>query len=164
LTDYTITISETLYNKARRMADAQSESVEDIIRQHLENALDNPRLALPADERAELEALRFLSDDTLWTIAREQMAASKQAQVQKLMDKNSRGTIMTEEYVLLSDLVEQGQRLTLRKSEAMKLLIQRGYILSLEALRGNNCEIALAPGLRYRVVDALCSCFYSCIF
>jgi hypothetical protein len=134
LTDYTITISESLYNKARRFADAHSESVEDVIRVHLENALDNPRLALPADERAELEALQYLSDDTLWTIAREQMAASKQAQMQSFMDKNSQGTITTEESALLSDLVEQGQRLMLRKSEAMKLLIQRGYSVSFDTL------------------------------
>jgi hypothetical protein len=133
MTDYTITISEELYNKARRIADASSESVDDGIRVHLETAFDNPRLALPDDERAELEALRFLSDDALWTIAREQMAANKQAQMQTLMDKNTQATITPDEHALLSELVEQGQRLTLRKAEAMKMLIQRGHTISLDA-------------------------------
>lgn len=116
------------------MADASSESVDEIIRIHLENALDNPRSALPADERAELEALHFLSDDALWTIAREQMIASKQAQMQTLMDKNTQGTITPNELTFLSEFVEQGQRLMLRKSEAMKLLMQRGYSISLDDL------------------------------
>jgi hypothetical protein len=35
----------------------------------------------------------------------------------------------------LSTLVEQGQRLTLRKFQAMKLLLERGYAVSLEALK-----------------------------
>ncbi|MDQ7028209.1 MAG: hypothetical protein Q9P01_13900 [Anaerolineae bacterium] len=134
MTNHTITISESLYNKARRIADASSETVDEIIRIHLENALDNPRLALPADERSELEALHFLSDDALWTITREQMVAPKQAQMQTLMDKNTQGTISPDEYTVLSELVEQGQRLMLRKSEAMKLLLQRGHTVILDDL------------------------------
>ena len=134
MTDYTITISEALYNKARRIADASSESVDNVIRVHLETAIDNPRLALPDDERVELEALRFLSDDALWTIAREQMPTTKQAQMQTLMDKNTQGTITPDENALLSELVEQGQRLTLRKAETMKLLIRRGHTVSLSTL------------------------------
>lgn len=134
MTDYTVTIPESLYNKARRIADAASEAVDDVIRVHLETALDNPRLTLPAEELAELEALRFLSDDALWTMAREQMALSKQNQMQPLMDKNTQGNITPEEKILLTSLVEQGQRLMLRKSEAMKILIERGHTITLDDL------------------------------
>jgi hypothetical protein len=45
-------------------------------------------LDLPDDERAELRALVYLSDDALWTMAREQMASAKQERMQALMDKD----------------------------------------------------------------------------
>ena len=138
MTDYTFTISEELYNKVKRIADASSESVDDVIRMRLENAMDNPSLTLPPDERAMLEGLRLLSDDPLWAIAREQMAATKQNQMQDLMDKNTQGTITSDEYTLLSGLVEQGQQLTLRKSEAMKILIERGHSITLDDLKPSD--------------------------
>ena len=56
-------------------------------------ASDQPLLDIPSDERAELHALTYLSDDTLWTIAREQMPAALQDEMSQLMDKNSEGTI-----------------------------------------------------------------------
>lgn len=138
MSDYVISIPEALYDKARRLAEAQSENIDDLIRVRLENALDNPRMALPQDERDELKALAFLSDDALWTIAREQMPEAKQALMQSLMDKNTAGTIADEEHSQLGHLVEQGQRLTLRKAEAMKLLLGRGYKITLDDLASSN--------------------------
>jgi hypothetical protein len=82
---------------------------------------------LPPDEEAELAALKALSDDVLWTIAREQMASELQARMEVLMDKNSVGTISSDEYAELELLVERGQRLMVRKSEAGALLTGRGY-------------------------------------
>jgi hypothetical protein len=35
-----------------------------------------------------LEALKFLADDALWTIAREQMLEDRQVRMQTLMDAN----------------------------------------------------------------------------
>jgi hypothetical protein len=138
MSDYVITIPEALYDKARRLAETRSESVDEVIRVRLEHALDDPRLALPADERAELEALRYLSDDALWTIAREQMTETKQTRMQMLMDRNTMGTISPAETGELAQLVELGQRLTLRKAEAMKLLIQRGHRVTLDDLALTN--------------------------
>ena len=82
--------------------------------------------------------MAYLSDDTLWTIAREQMQPAKQERMSLLMDKNSLGTIADEEYAELTTLVESGQRLTLRKAEAMKLLLDRGYQIGLEDLKPAN--------------------------
>jgi hypothetical protein len=62
-----------------------------------------------------------------WTIAREQMPDNLQIRMQDLMDNNSVGTITSEEYTELEGLVERGQRLMVRKSEAAALLTRRGY-------------------------------------
>jgi hypothetical protein len=62
------------------------------------------------------------------------MMNSKQARMQILMDKNSLGRITPDEYAELAQLVEQGQRLTLRKAEAMKRLLERGYTVTLDKI------------------------------
>ena len=88
--------------------------------------LSAPLPTLPPEEEAELDALKNLSEDALWTIAREQMPDDLQGRMQDLMDKNSVGTITTEEYIEFEGLVERGQRLMVRKSEAAALLTRRG--------------------------------------
>lgn len=135
MSDHTVSIPEALYDKARRVAEQTARPVEEVIRARLEQSFDETLLDLPDDERTELRVLNYLSDDALWTIAREQMAPLKQAQMQTLMDKNTLGTITDDEYTELSHLVEQGQRLTLRKAEAMKHLLDRGYSVTLDALK-----------------------------
>jgi hypothetical protein len=135
MSKYTISIPSSLYEKAQRLAKQTSQSVDEIICTRLEDALDQPLLDLPSDERAELHAMAYLSTDALWTIAREQMPPDLQHAIAQLMEKNSQGTITAEEFRALSALVERGQRLTLRKAQAMKLLLDRGYAVSLEALQ-----------------------------
>ena len=135
MSKYTISIPHSLYEKAQRLAKHTSQSVDDLICMRLEGALDQPLLELPSDERAELHAMSYLSTDALWTIAREQMLPDLQQSMGQLMEKNSQGTITAEEFRDLSALMERGQRLTLRKAQAMKLLLERGYAVSFEALK-----------------------------
>ena len=135
MSKYTISIPSSLYEKAQRLAKHTAQSVDEIICTRLEGALDQPLLDLPSDERAELHAMAYLSTDALWTMAREQMPPDVQQAMSQLMEKNSQGTITAEEFRALSALVERGQRLTLRKAQAMKLLLDRGYAVSLEALK-----------------------------
>ncbi len=138
MSDYTISIPNTLYEKAQRLAKQTSQSVDDVICTRLEGALDQPMLDISTDERAELQAMSYLSTDALWTIAREQIQPELQETMSKLMDKNSKGTITEDEFRELSELIERGQRLTLRKSQAMKLLLDRGYSVSLDELKPAN--------------------------
>jgi hypothetical protein len=135
MSKYTIAIPHLLYEKAQRLAQQTSQSVDELICTRLEGALDQPMLDLPSDERAELQAMSYLSIDALWTIAREQMPPDLQHAMSQLMGKNSQGTITEDELRDLSALVERGQRLTLRKAQAMKLLVDRGYAISLDALK-----------------------------
>ena len=123
----TLAISELAYAQAEQMARAADQPIEAVLKKQLEYLLIDPRSRLPPDEQAELEALRYLSDDTLWTIAREQMPLGRQQHMTMLMDRNSAGTITPTEYTDLSRLVDQGQRLMLRKAAAADLLMDRGY-------------------------------------
>jgi hypothetical protein len=126
MSDYTLTIPEDVYARARQIAEEIAQPVDQVMIDHL-RMMAAPLPALAPEEEAELDALKSLSDDALWTMAREQMPEDLQARMQELMDKNSLGSITPEEYGELEGLVERGQRLMLRKSEAAALLTQRGY-------------------------------------
>jgi hypothetical protein len=128
----TLHIPEHIYERALHLAETTAQPLESVILHELESAF---LPILPPDEEAELTSLKNLSDDALWTIAREQMATPLQSQMQTLMDKNSRGIITPEEYATLADLVDRGERLMLRKSEAAALLTERGYKVTPEELK-----------------------------
>lgn len=124
-----LVLPDDISARARQIAETTSQPVEQVLIDYLKTlTLPLPELA-PA-EQAELEALHHLSDDALWTIAREQMPDDVQAQAQELMNKNSLGTITDDEYAELEVLVERGDRLTLRKAEAAAILKENGHPFS----------------------------------
>lgn len=135
MSDYTISIPDKLYEKAQRLAQQTARQVDEVIRTRLEGALEESVFDLPADERDELKVLTYLSDDALFNMMREQMQPAKQVNMSNLMEKNSSGTITAEEYLELAALVEDGQRLILRKASAMNLLLDRGYSVRLDDMK-----------------------------
>jgi hypothetical protein len=96
---------------------------------------DLPDSKIPAEELAALRAMESLSNDALWAVAREQMPADIQARMSVLMTKNNFGTITDEEYAEFSMHVQEGDKLKLRKSQAMKYLVDRGYEITLDDLK-----------------------------
>lgn len=86
--------------------------------------------ALPVDEQAELAAFRLLSDDTLRDLADAQMTRQEQERSHFLGDRTSRGTITPEERGEYERLVDQGNRLMLRKAWAAGVLLDRGHRVS----------------------------------
>lgn len=129
----TLQVPEHIYERAQQVAETTDQPLEAVFLHELENAFLPP---LPEDEEAELSALNYLSDEALWTIAREQMPSPRQERMQGLMDGNTKGTLSEAEYQELEHLVEQGQRLMLRKGKAAALLTERGYKVTRESLRG----------------------------
>lgn len=116
-----LTVPEDISVQARRIAAATAQPVEQVLIDHLKTLSTS---LLSPDEQAELDALRHLSDDALWTIAREQMPDTVQTRAHQLMDKHS---LSDEEQSELEKLVERGDRLMLRKAEAASILRERGY-------------------------------------
>ncbi len=126
MSDYLLTIPEAVYQRAQQIADETAQPVDTILLEYLKR-LSPPVPALAAREEAELAALQQLSEDALWTIAREQMSSDVQTRMQDLMDKNSMGTITADEYPILAQLVERSEQLMVRKSEAAAILRRRGH-------------------------------------
>jgi hypothetical protein len=124
-----LTLPEDLSERARRIAESTAQPVEQVLIDHL-RTLSEPLPALSPDVQAELDALQHLSDDTLWTIARDRMPESAQTRAQYLMGRNSSGQISDAEYDELEQLAERADRLMLRKAEAAAILKQRGHTFS----------------------------------
>jgi hypothetical protein len=119
-------VPEDISVRTRQIAATVAQPVEQLLLDHLKT-LAAPLPVLPLDTQVELNALQYLSDDALWTIAREQMPEDVQARAHALMDKSSRGVMTDEEHAELEQLVERGDRLMLRKAEAAALLRKRGH-------------------------------------
>jgi hypothetical protein len=140
MTDHAVTVNlpETIFDPIRQIAEAKSQSVEQVVIDQLRSVLTVPLPALSQDEESELVAFKFLSDDTLRNIAREQMPSSIQSRMQLLMDRNNLGTITPEEYEELSQLVERGERLILRKAWAAGVLMERGHKITGQDMSPEN--------------------------
>ena len=140
MTDHAVTVNlpETIFDPIRQIAEAKSQSVEQVVIDQLRSVLAVPLPTLPQDEESELVAFKFLSDDTLRNIAREQTPPSIQSRMQLLMDRNNLGMITLEEHEELSVLVERGERLTLRKAWAAGVLMERGYQITGQDMSPEN--------------------------
>jgi hypothetical protein len=133
----TVTLPEDISTRVRQIAETTSQSVEQIVLDHLKS-LTIQLPSLPVDDQVELDALHHLSDDALWTIAREQVPDATQARAHTLMERNSRGTITDAEAAELGKLVQRADRVMLRKAEAATILRERGFVFSQEDFRSQD--------------------------
>ena len=134
MSDFPITLSvpSEIYERVRQLADENDQSVEEVLVKLLKTTLRSP--SLPLSEQQELDALASLSEDALWTIAREQMSANKQNLMRRLMEGNNQGTLRPDEKATLETLVEDGHQLMLRKAQAAVILKERGFEISPDQL------------------------------
>jgi hypothetical protein len=123
--DLLVNVPDDVYHRLQQMAQASAQSIEAVLVNQLTTSL--PLDELSPDEASELAALRHLSDDALWTIAREQMPEAVQSRLSDLMTRNTRGKLSSSEREELEALAQRSDRLMLRKAEAGALLTQRGH-------------------------------------
>lgn len=122
----TLTIPDDILARATKLAETIEQPVEAILMAHLQTLTASIQL-LPEEQVAELEALHHLSDDALWTIAREQMPSEIQNRAHDLMTRNNLEELDSIESDELQHYVDRADRLMLRKAEAAFLLRERGY-------------------------------------
>ena len=125
-----VTLPENLFVRLTELALRQQQSVENLLVERLSGILDDELNQLPTTEQAELQALHHLSDEVLLLMSAEQMKPKDQALLTELMDRNSKDTLSPQDRDTLTLLVEQGDKLMLRKAETAAILVSRGYIKS----------------------------------
>lgn len=121
----TLRMSDTTYRRAHRAATAMQRSVEDVLVDVLAVTLP-PLDDVPAEMEPELAALAYLSDDTLWVVARATMPAEHQQQLHDLLDTQGRGELDQAGQRHLAALMAEYGRTMLRRAKALSLLTGRG--------------------------------------
>jgi hypothetical protein len=124
-----LTVPDDISLRARQIAESTSQGVEEVLLNNL-RSLPRPLPDLPHDIQDELDALHHLSNDTLWTIAQEQIPETIQQRALELMTNNTRGKLSEAEQEELEALVQRADRLMLRKAEAASILTDRGHKFS----------------------------------
>ncbi len=123
----TLTLPEATYERARETARAADRSLEEVLVQSIVISLPPLEEDIPSSLRAELAALPLLSDAELWTIARSTMNSEQQAHLQALAGAQKHRPLTPVEQSALARLMNEAERVMLRKAEAYRLLARRGY-------------------------------------
>ncbi len=133
----TLGLPEAVHKQLERQARAKARPIEEVALQALTRNLPPPvEDDLPASLRAELKAMRRLSDSSLWDIAGGEMNPDKVALYDVLLERLQDHTLTPEGREWLVRLREEADTLMLRKAHAYALLKSRGHTLpSLEELR-----------------------------
>jgi hypothetical protein len=122
----TLELPEDIYESVRRAAKGMNQPVEKALVNIVRAA--TPSLEkVPAEYRAELEAMEDLGDEELWRISRSGPAPAKQRRLERLLHKNEQGELTDRERQALGELRGEGNRLMLQRSYAALLLKYRGH-------------------------------------
>jgi hypothetical protein len=121
-------LPEDIYERVRRAAKGMNQPVEKALVNIVRAA--TPSLEkVPAEFRAELEAIEDLGDEELRRISQHIASPHKQRQLGRLLDKNQRGELTDQEQQTLGRLRADADRQMLQRSYAILLLKYRGYRL-----------------------------------
>ena len=125
----TVDVPEEVYRQLKRAADSVQRSVSDIVQERL--GQDKPILpALPSDVERELAAFAFLSDETLWQLARSTMATAEQIELAELNYTAQDSGLSPTQQARREHLLDLYQRTMVRRAEAAGHLQARGHDIS----------------------------------
>ncbi len=121
-----VELPESIFERVKRTAKGLKQPVQQALVKIVEAGL--PSLAkVPPEYRSELEALEAMSDKELWEMARSEMPAAQQRQLDYLLRKNQAEGLSEAEQRSLDQLHAEANRLMLRKSYVYVLLKWRGH-------------------------------------
>ncbi|MCX7839553.1 MAG: hypothetical protein N2559_08890 [Anaerolineae bacterium] len=124
-----VKLPSALYRRLERVAEVTRQSLDTVLLQTIRGNLPPLLEDVPPSMRAELRALLKLDDDALWAIARSSVAPQQWRRHQRLLRKNTAGTLSAREQSELEKSRAELDRHVLRKSFALALLKWRGYTL-----------------------------------
>ncbi len=124
----TLQVPPSVYRLAQKTAEATSRPIEQVLTDVL-SAVSPVSDDLPPELQAEINALAQFDDDALRNAARSIFATDKRRKYDRLLEKNSAGTMTAVEREQLQELRLESERLMLRKAHAYALLKWRGHAL-----------------------------------
>ena len=125
MTIITLTLPEQTMEQAQQAAAILQRPVEEVLRDLLAAVLPTMH-DVPDAMQAELLRMTWLDSQELWRIAREQMSAAAQAQLQQLSHLQGERSLTPNEQAQLNALRQEYGRMTLLKARAYAVLSLRG--------------------------------------
>ena len=125
MTTITLTLPEQAMEQAQQAAVALERPVEEVLSDILMAALPDVH-DVPTDMKVELTRMTWLDSQALWHIARSQMSAEAQQQMQQLTHLQEQRPLTVKEQEQLETLRHEYGRITLLKARAYALLSLRG--------------------------------------
>ena len=130
-TTVTVNFPRPVYQRLRQQAKAFKRTLDDVVVQTVKRGLPFWLDEIPPDFDNELSRLDNLSIPQLRQLARSKLPIAKQRKLDRLLKKNSLGTITLNEIAELDDIQLQANSLMLKKAKALVLLKSMGYSLPL---------------------------------
>lgn len=122
-----VTLPEAVYERARETAEVSSLSVQQVLAQSIALSLPELEDDLPPEIRSELAALSLRSDTELRSIANSRMDQDKQIRLEDLAELLEHRALTEAEQSELARLMDEAERVMIRKAEAYRLLARRGH-------------------------------------
>lgn len=125
----TLALPDDTLQRYQRGAVAARKPLEEFLVERLVEAKPPLPTDLPSPFADDLAILETLNDEALWQVAKSQLSVNDQKLYDRLLEKNSSGTITPAETKTLQALGDEARRLTLKKAHAFMLLKWRGHDL-----------------------------------
>ena len=130
LQSYTISVPATLYDAVVQRAKTEKRSVESWVERTLVRHLPPIEGDFSAEFTAELNAMPYLTDTTLWQLARAVLPKSHNTQLWTLNDVAKERPLTPDETAKRNTLLQTESENMTRRARAAVLLQARGYDMS----------------------------------
>ncbi|HFQ93334.1 MAG TPA: hypothetical protein ENK32_04960 [Anaerolineae bacterium] len=128
-----VQLPESAYRKLQKAAELTYRSVDEILVSTIETSL--PTIPdVPPELAEELSAMHLLSDDALWAAVSPALSQAEQTRLAQLNQLAHERPLTPAEEAEQNDLVAAYGRSVLRRAQALAILAQRGYPVSLDTL------------------------------
>lgn len=124
----TVEVSPSVYRLAQRTARVTAPPVEKVLAEVI-SAASPVSEDLPQTLQDEIDALAQMSDAELSVLAQKVFPAAQRRTYDRLLEKNSAGTLTESERTRLKSLRLESERIMLHKAHAFALLKWRGHTL-----------------------------------
>jgi hypothetical protein len=123
--DVVLKLPDPLYQRVREMAEASNRTVELLLLESIDSRFR--QLVFEGDLEAMLAGLAVYSDAQLWAVVQSRLEPERSARLHELADQSKQGDLPEAEQRELDLLLDLADRQMLMRSEALRLLNERGH-------------------------------------
>ena len=122
-------LPDAIYQRLQRVAYATHHSIEEVVLQTIRGNLPPSLDDLSPELRCVVADLQHMSDEALWSVAKEPLPPHQWRRHQRLLRKGQEGTLSAAEHQELAELRAAADRFVTRRSYALALLKWHGHTI-----------------------------------